>query len=218
MSRRAITAALVLSFALAGCGSSGDKPDNERVGSPASATSAAKDSAPALPKGYTWQTIDEASLKFAVPDSWTAINPKKVMASGDTSVFDEMAKKMGVTSKQMQAAVGNADLMILAPAKDGYADNVSGLMVPLTELPTEAQLQAEIGRLSEEKVTITNEASPAGPTVTANYVLTLAAKKIQGRSMFVKGKDGVLNLTISALDADGAQKVADTIRSTIHKV
>lgn len=214
MSRRALTAALALSFVLAGCGVAGETTS----GSGAAKTSAADAAAPALPKGYVWQTIDEVSLKFAVPAGWSAINPKKLIASGDTSVFDEMAEKMGVTPQQMQQAVGTADLVLLAAPKEGYADNVTGLVVPLAGLPTEAQLKSQMGQASDEEVTVTTAESPAGPTITASYVLTVGTKAVQGRSLFVEGEDGVLNLAVSALDADLSTEVTDVIRSTIHKV
>jgi hypothetical protein len=229
MSKRALTLALALSFALAGCGSSGDGTTAKPVastpaaassgssgGSSSSAPSAA--TTPALPKGYAWQTIEDASLKFAVPEAWSAINPKKLIAEGDTSVFDDMAKKMGITSDQMMQAVGNADLMLLAPPKDGYADNVSGLIVPLEGLPTEAQLKGQLGAMSETDVVITPGTSPAGPMIAADYVLKVGDQSVQGRTLFFDGEDGVLNLAISTLDAKTTASVAEVIRTTIHSV
>ena len=152
------------------------------------------------------------------PEAWSAINPKKLIAEGDTSVFDDMAKKMGVTSDQMMQAVGNADLMLLAPPKDGYANNVSGLIVPLTSLPTEAQLKGQLGSMSETDVVITPGTSPAGPMIGADYVLKVGAQSVQGRTLFFQGEDTVLNLAISTLDAKTTSAVSEVIRTTIHKV
>ncbi|EAP97948.1 hypothetical protein JNB_13328 [Janibacter sp. HTCC2649] len=226
MSKRALTAVLALSFALAGCGSAGDKSTAKPVAStPAAASTGTSSSStpntattPELPKGYTWQTIEDASLKFAVPEAWSAINPKKLIAEGDTSVFDDMAKKMGITSDQMMQAVGNADLMLLAPPKDGYAANVSGLIVPLEGLPTEAQLKGQLGAMSETDVVVTPGTSAAGPMIAADYVLKVGAASVQGRTQFFQGEDGVLNLAISTLDTKTTAAVSEAIRSTIHKV
>ncbi|MEO7268178.1 MAG: hypothetical protein ABIW49_03105 [Knoellia sp.] len=228
MSKRVLTAALALSFALAGCASGGDKTTAKPVAStPAAAsngssgsTSSAPSTAttPELPKGYAWERIEDASLKFAVPEAWSAINPKKLIAEGDTSVLDEMAKKMGITSDQMMQAVGNADLMLLAPPKDGYANNVSGIIVPLDGLPTEAQLKGQLGAMSETDVVITPGKSAAGPMIAADYVLKVGTKSVQGRTLFFDGEDGVLNLAISTLDAKTTAAVAEVIRTTIHSV
>lgn len=228
MPKPALTVALALSLALVGCGSPGDKATDNSMGSkPRAASTAASSSTPttaataatpALPKGYAWQTIEDASLKFAVPEAWSAINPKKLIAEGDTSLFDDMAKKMGISSDQMMQAVGNADLMLLAPPKDGYAANVSGLIVPLTELPTQAQLKGQLGSMSESDVVITPGTSPAGPMISADYVLKVGAQSVQGRTQFFQGGDGILNLAISTLDAKTTAAVSEAIRTTIHKV
>lgn len=224
MPKPALTVALALSLALVGCGSAGDKAtDNStgskpRAASTAAPTTAATAATPALPEGYVWQTIEDASLKFAVPEAWSAINPKKLIAEGDTSLFDDMAKKMGISSDQMMQAVGNADLMLLAPPKDGYAANVSGLIVPLTELPTQAQLKGQLGAMSESDVVITPGTSPAGPMISADYVLKVGAQSVQGRTQFFRGGDGILNLAISTLDAKTTAAVSEAIRTTIHKV
>lgn len=224
MSRPAITVALALSLALAGCGGSGDntldKPSAPRptASSSASTGSTAEDT-PALPEGYAWQTIDDASLKFAVPAEWTAINPKELLAQGgDMSVLDDMAKKMGITTKQMTQAMGNADLMLLSPPKDGYADNVSGLIVPLEGLPTEAQLKGQLGQLSEVDVVVTPGTSPAGDMIAADYTLVVGPNSVSGRTLFFTGEDAVLNLSVSAIDPKVTASVSEVIRATIHKV
>lgn len=229
MSRPAITVALALSFALAGCGSSGDPTVDKPAASTSAAASAtpAKASAtstpttataPALPRGYAWQTIDDAGLKFAVPAAWSAISPKQILESGDTSPLDDMAEKMGVTADQMKQAVGNADLMLLAPPKQGYADNVTGVRVALVGLPTEAQLRGQLDAVSETEVVVTPGTSPAGPMVGADYVLKVGDKSVQGTTLFFEGDDGVLNLAVSAIDAKTTAAVSEVIRSTIHQV
>ncbi|GAA4116075.1 hypothetical protein GCM10022415_12890 [Knoellia locipacati] len=213
--------ATVLSLALTACGVLEGPPTRPAGSAVSSSTAAGSPSTaptptPDLPAGHAWQTVDEVSVTFAVPETWTAMNPKKLLEGGDTSAFDEMASKMGVTSRQMMQAVGNADLLMLAPPRSGYADNISGLVVPLEGLPTDAQLMAELGKVSEAPVVVTPGESPAGPTISADYSLQVSGRTVTGRSLFVETQDGVLNLSVSALDPATTKAVAETIASTMH--
>lgn len=212
--------AALLSLVLSACGGvAGNALSEAAAPAPSVASdeaSASPSATPSLPAGHAWQTVEDVSVSFAVPETWTAMNPKKLLEGGDSSAFDEMAGRMGITSRQMMQAVGNADLLMLAPPKRGYADNVSGLVVPLEGLPTQAQLEAELGKVSDVPVVVTPGTSPAGPIVTADYTIEVSGRPVMGRSIFVETPDGVLNLSVSALEAVTTAEVSDTIVATMH--
>lgn len=228
MTKTWLSLAATLTIGLAGCGWVAEDPPpsaSTSAGSPSAGSSSAPATStsspepptpPQLPSGYAWQTVDDAGLTFAAPETWTAINPKKLLEAGDLSALDEMAERMGMTSSQMRVSVGNVAVLLAAPPKNGYADNITGIVVPLAGLPTESQIKAQLESVLETPVVVTESESPAGPMVAAEYVLKVGSADVNGRTLFFNGPDGVLNLSVSATDAKSADTIAELLRSTIH--
>lgn len=183
----------------------------------ASETPGGATDAPDLPADHVWETVEDVSLTFAVPDSWSAIDPEKITESGDTSAMEDMAEKMGVSATQLMQVVGQADLMLLAPPKKGYADNISAIVAPLENLPTESQIKAQLGGVADGPIVVTKDSTPVGEVVTSDLDLMVGARKVHSRSHFIDTDDGVLNLTVSTVGEARGADLSKVLLSTIHR-
>ncbi|PRY58724.1 hypothetical protein BCF74_1115 [Knoellia remsis] len=221
MKRRLPALAALCALTVTGCTQAA--PTRDGTPAPAGSTtgastpSASASSAPSLPSGYAWHPVEDAGLRFAGPAEWVAIDPEELAAAGDDAMMKDLADRMGVSVSQFRAVMTNADLILTAPPKDGFADSINAIVVPLTDLPTEAQLTAQLGSLVDGDVTYTATETPAGRAVMARYAIAAGNLAVQGSSIFVKGPEGVLNVTVTTRDAARTEQVSAVVLDSLSE-
>ena len=63
--------------------------------------------------------------------------------------------------------------------------------------------------------TPSDETTPVGPAILVPYSLTNGQLDIRGRSIVVGGPNGYVTITVSHVDEQAADAVADTLLSTL---
>jgi hypothetical protein len=203
---------------LAACSpDNGQAEPSSSVSASSSKASSRSAPAPTLPKGHRWRTIDDVHVTFAAPDTWTALDPAKLGAlSVDSPEMKALAKKLGMTSKQVTQFMANVDLYLAGPLVEGYAPNIQAVVLPLDELPSDAALAQEIGRVATSPPKVEHMSTGIGDGVNVSFSMNVGALTLYGRSLFYETADGVLNLTVGAPDEATAQRLATMLTDSIH--
>ena len=211
-------AALVAVGGLAGCTGS-DDPVATASGAASSASSAPASPSPAasveLPSGSQWATATDSGLRFAVPDTWEPIDAEALASGGSNASVDQLLETMGVTREEFVASMQGMELMVMGPVESRFAPNVNVVPNALSELPPASNLASELGSIGATTGTPSDETTPLGPAILVPYSLTSNELDIKGRSIVVGGPNGFVTITVSHVDDEKADAVADTLLSTL---
>jgi hypothetical protein len=139
------------------------------------------------------------------------------MMSGSTELRD-MAKRLGMTPEQLAKAMGNADLIVMGPPRDGYAPNITALVVPVAELPDNAALKTGLGRAATDGVVkITRGRWADGRWAAAAVSLRVGTRDVASESVFFETSDGVVvDVAVSTLSRADTARLAKVLRATAH--
>lgn len=213
-------AALVGLGALTGC-SGGDTPSPESgtttssASSTGEATASASPTAVALPAKSAWATAPRSSLKFAVPVTWTPVSTELLESGADSDAVKALLETMNVSREQFLASMAGMDVIVMGPAEKNFGPNVNVVPNSLTELPSGSSFGAELTQLGATIGTPREVTSALGPAVLVPYTLPSGATTIVGRSIVVGGPNGYVTITVSHVDEQAADAVADTLLSTL---
>ncbi|WP_270889766.1 hypothetical protein [Pedococcus sp. 5OH_020] len=196
---------------------SGPAPEAKTSAPAAGTASGAKPSAP-LPAGYRWRTVAKAHTRFATPDTFTALDASKLSdATADSPQMKEMAARSGFTAQQLTQYLAHVDLFLAGPAVGGYAPNIQAVVLPVIELPSDAAITLDIGRVATSKPTVRHVRTSLGDAVDVTYRLEVSGRTVHVRSLLLGSADGVLNVTIAAPDQATASTIARTVLRTARR-
>lgn len=171
-----------------------------------------------LPPGYRWRTVEKVHTTFAAPKTWTALDPAALgdLAAGSPAL-KEMADRMGLTVDQLVQFLDHVDLFLAGPAVRGYAPNIQAAVLPMLELPDEAAVSLEIGRVASSKPQLRHARTPLGDAMDVAYRIRVAGRTVYVHSVLMETGDGVLDLTVGATSEDLAASVSRTLVKTVHR-
>jgi hypothetical protein len=188
------------------------------VSSSASSPTASQQSSATLPPGHRWRTDEKVHTTFAAPETWTAIDAAKLgEASADSPELKEMADRMGVTVQQFKRAFANVELFLAGPPVAGFAPNINALVLPVAEMPSDAAIRAEIGRIASAAPTLRHSRTPVGDALEVAYPIKTAGRTVHVHSLLLDTRDGVLELTIAAPDEATASSLAADVLASVHQ-
>jgi hypothetical protein len=201
-------------FGPTGCALVGASSDSESHGTSASAKTSAS-----LPAGHRWRTVEKVHVAFAAPDTWTAMDRTAVGkgVSGNPAV-KELAKRTGMTVEQLQGFLERVDLYLAGPPADGFAPNLQAVVLPVAELPSDAAITQELGRVASSGPTLHHVRTAVGAGLDATFVIETAGKQIHSHSLILDTPDGVLDITVATLDEQASSSMVSTLLSSVHRV
>jgi hypothetical protein len=129
----------------------------------------------------------------------------------------EIADRLGVTVQQFKQVFGNVELFLAGPPVKGFAPNMNALVLPVVEMPSDAAIEAEIGRLASGPPTVRHIKTPVGNAVDMAYSMKAQGRTIHAHSLLLDTQDGVLDLTISALEEATAAALTNMVLETVHR-
>ncbi|MDO5736270.1 MAG: hypothetical protein Q4P15_07330 [Propionibacteriaceae bacterium] len=189
--------------------------------SPTESPSAAEEmpaGAPELPEGSQWAESSTQGIRFAVPATWSVVDPQKLFTSGSEQDIEAAATEMGMTVAELQQASTQIDIMVMGPAEAQFAPNVNVVPTALKALPTEEMMAAELESVGATPAQGSTQSTDLGEVIVVPYVLELESSTVHGRSILVPVSDGFTSITVSHVTDADAEALTEQLLSTLHGI
>lgn len=195
----------------------------ERTPAPAASSSAAAPESPSasaaeLPDGAQWAESSASKVRFAVPKTWSVVDATKLFESGDEAAIASAAKDLGLTADQLRQAAGQIDVLVTGPPVKQFAPNVNVVPNALTALPDESVLGAQLESIGAKVSPGATRPTPLGEAIVVPYTLKQGTTTVHGRSIVAPVADGFTTITISHVDTQAADTIADQVLATLQAV
>lgn len=204
---------------LGGCsGTTDDKTPAPAPSVSSTAPESPSTSAADLPEGAQWAESGASKVHFAVPKTWSVVDATQLFASGDEAKIAAAAKDLGLTADQLRQAAGKIDVLVTGPPVKQFAPNVNVVPNALTALPDESALGAELESIGAQVSPGETRATPLGEAIVVPYTLKQGTTTVHGRSIVAPVAEGFTTITISHVDTQAANTIADQVLATLQTV
>lgn len=205
---------------LGGCSGTGS---GETSPAPAASSSSVAPESPSagaaqLPEGAQWAESSTAKVRFAVPKTWSVVDATKLFESGDEAKIAAAAKDLGLTADQLRQAAGQIDVLVTGPPVKEFAPNVNVVPNALTALPDESALAAELTTIGAQAGPGDTRPTPLGEAIVVPYTLKQGTTTVQGRSIVAPVAGGFTTITVSHVDTQAADTIADQVLATLQSI
>lgn len=163
------------------------------------------------PAGTQWVEVESEGIRFAVPESWSIVDPDGAEIRGRK--FEEIAGALGVSSAQARAMLEQVEIYVFSTSP---GENINVIDSPLSEVPTPAAIRASFKSLSATVRKISPVDTDAGDGQVAYYELRTPDATLYGGSVFVGLDDAVANITVTARSEAKARRLTRQLLPTIE--
>ena len=166
-------------------------------------------------------TARRAGLSFEVPDGWQAIEPSSAANAGASVMpdsFRALAQQSGLTADEFLKRISRAmDVMVMGRPRRGFADNVSVIPTPTSQLPSPDEMRSQLETAGASVERVDRTTTPVGRAIVAKSRIPLATTLVASRSIAVELDGRITYITVSASDPDTADSIADGILRSLRR-
>ncbi len=186
----------------------------------AGGTSATPAPPPALPGRTKWATMEGEHVRFAVPSAWVEINPVAVKdAAKVPPEITALAKKLGVSTKELLSRFEDVDLAFLAAPVNGYSTNLVVLTEDIASLPDDAWVTETYAVATKFKILGTARPTTlVGPGLRINSSAVLKGVTINLTTLIVDLGRNCVVLEVSGRNRSEVDQVVATLVTTLHSI
>lgn len=163
------------------------------------------------------QQVTAGRVTFDAPAGWVPLDVRAVSQGvKGTALLRDVAEELGLTSEQLVATMGAADLLLFSGegARNGFVDNLSVVTMPGGR-PDDEQLRQQFLGVGAQVQDAVHTPTELGDVVSVAYDLTAGGFAVAGEIMMVEVAEGTVAITVSALDRGTTATVAALVRDTL---
>ena len=158
-----------------------DTPADTPAGAPSATLPSTLPSQPGeAPATGPTRRVEASGFSFEVPKGWVELDAGELFegAAGNDEI-EKLADRLGISSDQLLATVGNADLFLFSNegAHAGRVDNLNVIQVPAGQLNA-SQIELGLLAVGAEDLDVQHVSTAAGDAVRARYDITFAGQKV----------------------------------------
>lgn len=190
-------------------------PTSEGASSPATLTPRLA----APPPGTQWAANSIVHLRFAVPDTWTVLDPTKLHSADFVNIpsMRQMAARLGVSPEEMAAQVSRARIFTVSSSRPPADIVLTDL--PVTGMLTDASIVQQFATLtgSTKNIHLSRGESPGvGHVTQVSLVVPMAGRApLQSEAGIFSTSDAVFIVFVTATDRATVDRLYNQAMNTM---
>lgn len=171
-----------------------------------------------LPAGLKWVELRTQGVKFAVPESWTEVDPAVLNQLGekDKQAFKQMADAAGVPIDEYIASAAKSSLrFVAAPPVNGFSDNINVVAIPFKGVPSASMVEPQLKAFGATIDSSTTTTVPYGKVLIVKYTLTTADRFVSHRLFAVGTGETGLAFSITSASSSNADAYLARLSDTL---